>query len=249
MPEIGPREIDWVSGRFYREFRGIRFWFWPKRGFYVSQKGGKQRMLHREAFGEGSAEVLPIDGDWENFEPSNWALRKRNTGRLQKVVREFQEFGGLRFYRDPDSGYYGRRYPRSVFMHRYVWERHNGAIPDGYHVHHIDHDKSNNRLENLELLSASEHSSMHSRESEWVGSEANRKQLVEAAKKAVAWHKSEEGRAWHSEHARKCMENRPRHRKICCECGSDYESVWPRAMFCGANCKRRAYKRRRNAGL
>lgn len=30
-----------------------------------------------------------------------------------------------------------------------VWERAHGPIPPGYHIHHIDKDPSNNRLENL----------------------------------------------------------------------------------------------------
>lgn len=252
MLAIGPREMDGISGRIYREFNGVRFWYWPKRGFYVSQRGGKQLMLHREAFGciDKLFEVYPINGDWENFETSNWAQRRKNEGRNVRSLHEFQQFDGLKFYRRPDNGYYARKYPCAVLMHRYVWEFHHGPIPAGYHVHHIDHDRSNNRIENLDLLSASEHTSMHSSESAWVGSAANKRQLTEAAKKAVEWHRSEQGRAWHREHARKCMGARPKHRKTCEECGVEYETIWPhKSKFCNAGCKRRAYKRRTNAGL
>lgn len=34
-------------------------------------------------------------------------------------------------------------------------------IPDGWHVHHRNHDKTDNRLENLEVLSPAEHQSEH----------------------------------------------------------------------------------------
>jgi hypothetical protein len=36
--------------------------------------------------------------------------------------------------------------------HRIVWEMHNGPIPDGYHVDHIDGNGINNRIDNLRLV-------------------------------------------------------------------------------------------------
>lgn len=42
-------------------------------------------------------------------------------------------------------------------MHRDVWEFDNGEIPQGYDVHHIDRDRSNNNIDNLKLLSKQEH--------------------------------------------------------------------------------------------
>lgn len=50
---------------------------------------------------------------------------------------------------------------KHAYEHRLVWERHFGAIPAGHHVHHKNGDKKDNRLENLELLKASEHHSHH----------------------------------------------------------------------------------------
>lgn len=46
--------------------------------------------------------------------------------------------------------------------HHIVWEAANGLIPAGFQVHHVDHDKKNNRLENLVLLSMSDHQRIHS---------------------------------------------------------------------------------------
>lgn len=42
------------------------------------------------------------------------------------------------------------------YVHRIIWETFKGPIPEGYEVNHIDHDKSNNSLINLELVSHSE---------------------------------------------------------------------------------------------
>lgn len=37
-------------------------------------------------------------------------------------------------------------------MHRLVWETFNGTVPDGLDVHHKDHNKLNNSLDNLEVV-------------------------------------------------------------------------------------------------
>jgi hypothetical protein len=47
-------------------------------------------------------------------------------------------------------------------VHRIVWERENGRIPDGFQVHHKDGNKENNDIDNLELLSTLEHKRIHS---------------------------------------------------------------------------------------
>jgi hypothetical protein len=39
-------------------------------------------------------------------------------------------------------------------LHRVIWQLANGTIPDGYVVHHKDHDKTNNNISNLELVEA-----------------------------------------------------------------------------------------------
>ena len=48
-----------------------------------------------------------------------------------------------------------------VYEHRYVWERAHGPIPDGFHVHHRNHDRADNRLENLSLIEGREHNRRH----------------------------------------------------------------------------------------
>ena len=47
--------------------------------------------------------------------------------------------------------------------HRYIWELHNGKIPKGYEVHHIDGNTHNNDISNLTLLSIKEHRSLHAK--------------------------------------------------------------------------------------
>lgn len=50
---------------------------------------------------------------------------------------------------------------KTLLAHRVVWEEHHGPIPEGYHVHHKNGDKRDNRIENLEVLSPQDHSEHH----------------------------------------------------------------------------------------
>jgi len=54
----------------------------------------------------------------------------------------------------PDqSGYKRTKYKnKTTLVHRIIYTMHHGTIPDHYHVDHIDHDRSNNRIENLQVL-------------------------------------------------------------------------------------------------
>jgi hypothetical protein len=45
---------------------------------------------------------------------------------------------------------------KKLRVHRLIWEMHNGPIPEGYVVDHINQDPSDNRLENLRLATLSE---------------------------------------------------------------------------------------------
>lgn len=50
---------------------------------------------------------------------------------------------------------------KGVRYHRYLWEKHNGKIPEGYVIHHKDGNKLNNNLDNLQLMSSKEHAKLH----------------------------------------------------------------------------------------
>jgi hypothetical protein len=78
------------------------------------------------------------------------------------ITERIQAFNGHRYYRNPRTGGFvnTRRHEQ---LHRAVWAAAHGPIPEGFVVHHINHDRSDNRLVNLQAMPAGEHASHHHR--------------------------------------------------------------------------------------
>lgn len=158
------------------------------------------------------------------------------------------EFNGVMFCRDNKTGYYLNS-NTSTRLHRAVWEYHNGTIPDGYEIHHIDHDKANNELGNLAMLTKEQHHKIHADEMTDDLRERLRRNLNETARpKASEWHKSEAGRAWHREQYKRKQDQLHRAVERTCQwCGNKYITVdHGNNKFCSNRCKAAA---RRASGV
>ncbi len=51
---------------------------------------------------------------------------------------------------------------RSRMEHDLVWEHVHGPIPAGFFIHHVNHNKLDNRIDNLELIDPLSHKRHHS---------------------------------------------------------------------------------------
>ena len=147
------------------------------------------------------------------------------------MPEKYVYFDGIRFTRDDSTGYYlssrnikGNARQR---IHVYVWEHYNGSVPDGCHIHHIDGNKSNNNIENLELLDGLAHLSLHGS----LNAVLHHDKLAERLKKhaipkAKEWHGSDRGREWHKNHYQKMKDRLYVERDyVCVNCGDGYKSV------------------------
>lgn len=111
--------------------------------------------------------------------------------------------GRLYYLRESQGYYYAPRKDRKGCdtLHRMVYIHYNGEIPQGYHIHHKDGDKSNNDISNLECLSAKKHLTDHGNNWSEERLEKARKRMQEVVRpKAYEWHSSAEGREWHKQH-------------------------------------------------
>jgi len=72
-------------------------------------------------------------------------MRERGTGRITTKGYVQLRLGG-----------------KYVLEHVVVWEGANGPIPSGMQIHHKNHEKRDNRLENLELVDPTTHKRIHS---------------------------------------------------------------------------------------
>ena len=87
----------------------------------------------------------PIPGYEELYQASNLGRIKGQRGWVLKPGT------------DPVTGYLHvilvkEKSHKGKYVHRLVWEAFNGPIEKGLEINHIDEDKSNNSLDNLELM-------------------------------------------------------------------------------------------------
>lgn len=77
----------------------------------------------------------------------------RDTGSLFWKIKKPQVYPGMRAGNKNKEGYVAVRINgKDHRAHRIIWVMHNGPIPTGLEIDHIDGNPSNNRIENLRAV-------------------------------------------------------------------------------------------------
>ena len=112
----------------------------------MSQTQGKTMEYKRKTIdGYDSYEIDTLGNVYSNKNARNF---KSTDGKLkQRLVSQ----GG---YKQVSLYTTGTKKPKQLLVHRLVYQNFVGEIPDGMQIDHIDNDKHNNELDNLQVLSA-----------------------------------------------------------------------------------------------
>src|SRR6266567_5033113 len=172
-------------------------------------------------------------------------MPKFTTKKVESVI-----YKGITFRRYPESpNWSDRNYYRPGStdilqgigaLHQEIWKDTHGPIPEGCHIHHRDEDPSNNALDNLECLTPEEHSRYHAAMLSEEQREWKRAHIEEIRPLASAWHKSDEGRAWHKIIGAMAYDNAEYRTYTCEHCSGEFQSRDFRpehVRFCSTNCK------------
>ena len=135
----------------------------------------------------------------------------------------WQTWDNVRWYRNKKDGYCRNR--EGFLLHIAVYTSVHGPVLAGHHVHHNDHDRTNNSLDNLRSLSSEEHKRYHA-----------------SVRTDAAWvdeHSSERAR----QRANAVWANRQPRTIICDVCGCTFQSIGMRTVRCSPECRREQQRR------
>ena len=143
-------------------------------------------------------------------------------------------FNGNRYNKQKD-GYY--RSLNGKFLHRKIWKHFNGEIPEGYVIHHIDGDPSNNDLENLQMVTRSEHVKLHMAVKKYVCKFCGKEFESKGNVKGECYFCSENcSDKWYYRNNQEI--------RICEECGKEfYAYKYKKIRFCSKECLKKGRSR------
>lgn len=120
---------------------------------------GTQRMYDLYCQGHSLAEVAQREGVTRQTVYTRF-LRRGLSMRARPAAKPHLDYEGRR-YTMGAQGYYRATEGDRGYLHRDMWAREVGLIPDGFDIHHVNHDKTDNRVSNFECLSHSDHARLY----------------------------------------------------------------------------------------
>lgn len=110
------------------------------------------RMIMRDRSEKRVDELKPGDQLWTAF---------KATGRFHEAIPGYRATQSQDYHWIKDCNSM-TRYWKSE--HRMIWEHHNGCVPSGYVIHHVDFYALNNSVSNLRCMSKIDHDALHAAE-------------------------------------------------------------------------------------
>lgn len=106
--------------------------------------------------------------EWRDIKGFEGLYRVSNLGRIKSLKRSYRVKEKILKPLINRNGYYQvdlckQSIKKTYLVHRLVWEAFNGQIPENMQVNHINEIKSDNRLLNLNLMTAKENSNWGTR--------------------------------------------------------------------------------------
>lgn len=148
---------------------------------------------------------------------------------------------------ESDPRYFISTRKKKTRLHVDVWsDVHGQRPPKGFHVHHVDDDKTNNHPDNLQLLRAGKHLSDHLKKRVQENPVYYQEMAKRIVKKAAEWSKTEKGLQFRREHVKNVLSKASKHlfevtiNKVCENCGKQYKAkliTEKTARFCKNSCK------------
>lgn len=129
---------------------------------------------------------------------------------------------------------------KRLWLHRYTWEQERGAIPPGCEIHHVDRDRSNNDISNLQCLTREAHDAEHRNERSARGSsDAQREVLKRAGALSAA---SRNGEYVGYKKRREAVDRL----RTCPTCGTEFklgEKDNDATTYCSTHCQQKARRK------
>lgn len=106
---------------------------------------------------------------WKDISGFEGRYMVSNTGKVKSMNYRHTGVPGIMTPRKNNSGYQlvhmynSDKKLRDHLVHRLVWEAFNGPIPEGIQINHKDENKTNNSLENLELMTSKQNNNYGTR--------------------------------------------------------------------------------------
>lgn len=195
-------------------------------------------MKNPERVAELLAELRALaDNDFERHRIDVLARDLTAPPTVEVIDEKRQSFNGIMFYKCGK-----RHFNANLPIHREVWRYHHGDIPDGCEIHHIDEDKANNLIENLQCLTRNEHRQVHGS----IMQNIKKKTFVceYCGKEYVAYDTGRNRFCSSRCLSRAFRKSHKTEKKICSSCGKEFIATHKNQKYCSPQCATFAQKKR-----